>query len=98
MFDLLRQDGNDLRGLPLTARKGYLKQLMARSKDPALGLVPSFNDGEALLTACMDRGVEGVVSKKRDAPYRSGSRPKWVKVKPQAGAPPVRIAGRIFRR
>jgi ATP-dependent DNA ligase len=29
----------------------------------------------------MDKGVEGIVSKLRDAPYRPGSRPEWLKIK-----------------
>ncbi len=80
-FDILELDGADLRGLPLIERTARLAKLMTRSKDPALGLVPSFDDGQALLLACMDKGVEGIVSKLRDAPYRPGSRPEWLKVK-----------------
>ncbi len=69
VFDILELDGEDLRLLPLTERSARLAKLMTRSKDPALGLVPSFDDGQALLLACMDKGVEGIVSKLRDAPY-----------------------------
>ena len=97
-FVLLEQDGKDLRELPLTARKGCLNKLMVRSKDPALGLVPSFDDGEALLIACMESGVEGVVSKKRDAAYRSGSRPEWVKVKSPGWRAANQDRGELFRR
>ena len=53
---------------PLRLRRNNLPKLMTQSKDPALGLVPSFDDGQALLLACMDKGVEGIVSKLRDAP------------------------------
>jgi bifunctional non-homologous end joining protein LigD len=77
----LQLDGEDLRGLPLIERTARLAKLMTRSKDPALGLVPSFDDGQALLLACTDKGVEGIVSKLRDAPYRPGSRPEWLKIK-----------------
>ena len=80
-FDLLERDGKDLKPLPLAQRKAQLAKVMARIDSQVLGLVPSFDDGEALLIACMDKGVEGIVSKRRDQPYRSGSRPEWVKVK-----------------
>jgi bifunctional non-homologous end joining protein LigD len=80
-FDLLELNGKDMRSLPLIDRKARLEKLMRRSKHPALRMIPSFNNGEALLIACMDRGLEGVVSKRRNAPYRSGSRPEWTKIK-----------------
>ena len=39
------------------------------------------SDGEALLKAAIGLGLEGVVSKKRGSPYRSGPCRDWVKVK-----------------
>jgi ATP-dependent DNA ligase len=42
--------------------------------------VPSFDDGQALMLACMEQSLEGVVSKKRNAPYRSGRGPTWIQV------------------
>jgi hypothetical protein len=51
-----------LRGLPLTTRKAHLSKLMDKMKgSSAIGLVPSFDDGNALMIACMDKGVEGRV-------------------------------------
>ncbi|MFZ1103339.1 MAG: hypothetical protein WAN86_10935 [Hyphomicrobiaceae bacterium] len=41
----------------------------------------SFADPARLLAAAHDLGLEGVVSERLDAPYRSGRRPEWVKVK-----------------
>ena len=46
------------------------QQADGADKDQARGLVPSFDDREALLIVCMDSGVRDVVSKKWD----SGSR------------------------
>jgi ATP-dependent DNA ligase len=42
---------------------------------------PSFEDGEELMLAVMKPSLEGVVPKRMSAPYASGSRPEWVKVK-----------------
>ena len=97
-FDLLDLDGNDLRELPLIGRKAQLEKLMRKVKGTDIGVMPTFVDGEALLIACMDRGVEGVVSKKRDAPYRSGSRPEWVKVKSPGWRAANQHRGELFRR
>jgi bifunctional non-homologous end joining protein LigD len=41
----------------------------------------AFDDGAALMLAFMEHCLEGVVSKKRNAPYRSGRGPTWVKSK-----------------
>lgn len=97
-FDLLELDGKDLRELPLISRKAHLEKLMRKVKGTGLGVVPTFVDGEALMIACMDKGVEGVVSKRRDAPYRAGSRPEWVKVKCPGWRAAHQERGEMFRR
>ena len=97
-FDLLELDGKDLRELPLISRKAHLEKLVRRLKGTDIGVVPTFVDGEALMIACMDRGVEGIVSKRRDAPYRPGSRPEWVKVKCPGWKTANRDRGELFKR
>lgn len=78
-FDLLRLDGRDLRGLPLIERKKLLHALL-----PNQGRVRVVDhvegQGEALLEAVRAKGLEGIVGKKADAPYRAGRGPDWVKV------------------
>jgi bifunctional non-homologous end joining protein LigD len=55
-FDLLRLDGKDLRDLPLVERKAQLEMLLKPSrKAGSVHFVPSFDDGQALLLACMER-------------------------------------------
>ena len=44
----------------------------------------AFDDAEKLLAAALELGLEGIVSKKRDQPYRSGKNVGWVKVKTAA--------------
>ena len=80
-FDILELEGTDLRPLPLLARKAHLAKLMAKRQSVDLAVIPAFADGEKLMLACMEHGLEGVVSKRKSAPYASGSRPEWVKVK-----------------
>ena len=80
-FDLLEREGKDLRDLPLVERKAKLEKLLQRAGPAGVGFVASFDDGDALMLGCMEQSLEGVVSKRRDAPYRSGSRPEWVKSK-----------------
>jgi bifunctional non-homologous end joining protein LigD len=41
----------------------------------------AFTDAGALLAECKRLGLEGIVCKRKDAPYRSGSRAGWIKVK-----------------
>lgn len=81
-FDMLVGDGADLRKLPLTMRKTNLARLLARRVD---GIhLADFEQGEIgpdlFRHACL-MGLEGLVSKLRDRPYRPGRSPHWVKVK-----------------
>jgi bifunctional non-homologous end joining protein LigD len=81
-FDMLVSDGEDLRKLPLTMRKTNLARLLARRVD-GIHLAP-FEQGEIgphlFRHACL-MGLEGLVSKHRESPYRGGRSPRWVKVK-----------------
>jgi bifunctional non-homologous end joining protein LigD len=79
-FDLLFINGKDLRPLPLIERKTRLASLLKKSKGTRLRFSESFDDAEKLLASCEVLGLEGIVSKKKDAPYRSG-RGGWIKVK-----------------
>ena len=80
-FDVLERDGEPLVGRPLRERQA----LLGHAFDPSSGDVlvsPVFDDGAALMTAARERGIEGVVAKRAECPYRVGKRsPEWVKVK-----------------
>ncbi len=80
-FDLLPLDGHDLRGLLLIERKDRLQGLLAKFQVPSLVYSDHFPDGSSLLKAAERLRLEGVVSKRRDAPYRSGCCSSWVKTK-----------------
>lgn len=80
-FDLMHLDGEDLRKAPLTDRKARLERLL-RAAPPALRYSEHFDDGgEIVLRHACRLGLEGVVSKLRDSPYRSGRGRNWVKSK-----------------
>jgi bifunctional non-homologous end joining protein LigD len=81
LFDLLELDGEPLVDLPLRERKQRLEKLLDR-RNPCVRLSESFDDGEALLAAVRQQGLEGVVAKRTDSPYRPGRRTReWLKIK-----------------
>jgi len=84
-FDLLFEDGEDLRKLPLTERKKRLEAVLAkhaRAKASPLRYVAHFNaDGADMLASARSAGLEGIISKQPDAPYRSGRGSGWLKIK-----------------
>jgi bifunctional non-homologous end joining protein LigD len=88
-FDLLFADGRDLRELPLAERKAWLKNFLnARSDDasPIRYVEHLTASGDEVLEAARQMGLEGIVSKRLDAPYRSGrTNASWLKVKCRAG-------------
>jgi bifunctional non-homologous end joining protein LigD len=80
-FDLMELQGRDLRDQPLVQRRARLQALLTRAKCDLLRFSDSFADADASLAECSRRGLEGIVAKRKDAPYRSGTRSGWVKVK-----------------
>jgi len=87
-FDLLFADGMDLRRLPLRERKAQLRDVLeARDrKAKSIRYVEHFEtDGEAVMQSALNLSLEGIVSKKLSAPYRSSRTDSWTKVKARAG-------------
>lgn len=78
VFDLLRLDGRDLTGEPLTTRRAALEDLGIGSAH--WQVPPVYDDGAMLLTATEQQGLEGIVSKRRASTYHFGRRSKdWLK-------------------
>jgi bifunctional non-homologous end joining protein LigD len=83
-FDLLRLNGEDLRPLPLEERRARLRKAL-RGADKALRFSERLEgDGEAIYRHACALGLEGIVSKRRDARYRSGRSLTWLKIKNSA--------------
>lgn len=78
VFDVLRIDREDLTGRPLSVRRTALESLHLTG--PHWQVPATYDDGESLLAATEQQGLEGVVSKKVTSPYLPGRRsPDWLK-------------------
>jgi bifunctional non-homologous end joining protein LigD len=80
-FDLLELDGEDYRPHPLHARKARLERLLAKA---SVGLRYNEHvegDGQLVFKHACKLGLEGIVSKHREHPYRTGRSKTWLKVK-----------------
>ena len=88
-FDLLFAEEEDLRRLPLGERKQQLKELLearVKSKSKLIRYVEHFETGgDAILQSACKLSLEGIISKKLIAPYRSGRSENWTKAKCRAG-------------
>jgi bifunctional non-homologous end joining protein LigD len=81
-FDLLHLDGDDLRQETLSGRRAKLEHLVASDPESRIQFSEEFDgDGAALFKACVERELEGIVSKHSLAPYRSGRSKTWLKTK-----------------
>ncbi|MFO1248947.1 MAG: DNA ligase D [Alphaproteobacteria bacterium] len=87
VFDLLFVDSEDLRPLPLSERKARLAKVLKTAKtSDQLRFVEHFaSGGDAVLQSACRMHLEGIVSKRLDAPYSSGRGDSWVKSKCRAG-------------
>jgi bifunctional non-homologous end joining protein LigD len=88
-FDLIELNGDDLRRDPLEVRKATLSSVVAEA-----GAGIRFNehiegDGPTVFAHACKMGLEGIVSKRKDSPYRSGRSPDWLKMK-NSNAPAVK--------
>ncbi|TIP73326.1 MAG: DNA ligase D [Mesorhizobium sp.] len=80
-FDLLHLNGKDLRQLPLLKRKQALERLL-KDAPPALVYVDHLEGhGPTVFEHACEMGLEGIVSKRADSPYRSGRQESWLKLK-----------------
>jgi bifunctional non-homologous end joining protein LigD len=81
IFDLMHLDGHSALGVPYQQRRGLLEALELAGPHWATP-VSHQGGGAAVLTAAREAGMEGVVAKRLDSPYRPGARdPNWKKVK-----------------
>lgn len=86
-FDLMYLNGHDLRELPLLERKELLQKIC--KNQPKSASVVRFSDhvvgrGAEFMEQAKKLGLEGIVSKRKDSPYRSGRGKDWQKSKPSA--------------
>jgi bifunctional non-homologous end joining protein LigD len=91
-FDLLMHNGEDVRRKPFAERKAILRKALQRTRRGIQYV--SEGDGVEMFKAICKLGLEGIVSKKLDAPYKSGPSKVWLKIKnPNAPAATRAIDG-----
>ena len=80
-FDLIELNGADLRRAPLEVRKATLANVLAGASQGIWFNDHIEGDGPIVLKHACKLGLEGIVSKRLDAPYRSGPSKTWLKSK-----------------
>jgi bifunctional non-homologous end joining protein LigD len=85
VFDLLAFEDFDLRSLPLSERKQYLIDVVPKI-GPLRALDHIETEGKAFLEQVNAMGLEGIIAKKADSPYRKGRSAQWLKIKSQKTA------------
>ena len=80
LFDVLRQDGQDLTGVELRERKAILRKLLTYA-DPLRYTAHRNRDGVAYWEHACRQGWEGVIAKRADSPYANGRSKDWLKFK-----------------
>ncbi len=83
VFDVLHLQGLDLRSLPLDQRKQALHDLLPPERKPGRVRLSEHivGQGEPMLLHACKIGLEGVISKRRDALYKAGRHRDWLKIK-----------------
>ncbi len=79
LFDLLYLDGHDLRGVPLVERRKLLESVV--KPQGVVRVSEAFGEGEHLLAAAREQGLEGIIAKRADSRYEARRSDTWVKVK-----------------
>jgi bifunctional non-homologous end joining protein LigD len=81
VFDLLEVEGEPIVDLPLEERRSRLEKLLVK-RNRTVRFSESFDDGEALLAAAEEQGLEGIMAKRLGLRYLSGKRSRdWLKIK-----------------
>jgi len=80
-FDLLYLDGHDIRRMELVERRALLADLLTGAAGPIRLSEDIAAKGTQLLDTACGMGLEGIIAKRRSAPYRSGRGGEWLKIK-----------------
>jgi bifunctional non-homologous end joining protein LigD len=111
LFDLLHLDGDDIGARPLIDRRAQLAALLSNVAPPLHYSDYHAGDGKAFHAKACELSLEGIVSKRADAPYAPGNRGLWLKIKclhreefivvggtdPEGRRPWRRFAARLLR-
>lgn len=81
LFDILQVDGVDLAGSPQYQRKALLAEILKSPRDRLVYSSHIVGRGDEALKMALERGLEGIISKRADAPYHAGRGDAWRKIK-----------------
>ena len=95
-FDLLGYLGEDIRAKPLIEQRQMLRELLISVDDDRLRFSEDFKDPVKLRSVVEEMGLEGIVSKRKSAPYRSWARADWIKVKTRSWREAHKDRGEMF--
>ncbi|HET7794131.1 MAG TPA: DNA ligase D [Rhizobacter sp.] len=85
VFDLPFHGGEDLRERPLSERRERLAGLVGQRKGEAVQFSAAFDeDPKKLLASAQQAGLEGLIGKRADSPYRAQRSTDWIKLKVSA--------------
>jgi bifunctional non-homologous end joining protein LigD len=86
-FDLMSLGSEDFRQEPYSERKAVVRKILRRTRRGIQYVEHTEDHGDRRFDAVCEPGLEGIVSKRLDAPYRSGPSKTWIKIKnPKAPA------------
>jgi bifunctional non-homologous end joining protein LigD len=81
VFDALWHNGEDLTGKPILERRSVLEHIIKSAPGIQLGQYVE-GDGKALFALTKEKGMEGIIAKRKDSIYRPGKRTSdWLKIK-----------------
>jgi len=95
-FDLLELNGEDWRPQPLEGRKARLAKILSNNGEGIYLNEHLIGDGATVFKHACLMGLEGIVSKHRDFPYRSGRTKSWIKVKNPKSPAMLRVQDGTF--
>jgi bifunctional non-homologous end joining protein LigD len=84
-------NGEDIRRRPFAERKAILRKVLQRTRRGIQYVEHTEGEGRQMFQAICKLGLEGIVSKKLNAPYRSGPSRTWIKVKIRRPPPPLAL-------
>jgi bifunctional non-homologous end joining protein LigD len=95
-FDILMHNGDDVRRRPFAERKAMLRKVLQRTRRGIQYVEYTEGDGVEMFKAICTLGLEGIVSKKRNAPYKSGPSKTWLKIKNPKAPAATRVVDGTF--
>jgi ATP-dependent DNA ligase len=95
-FDILMHNGDDVRKKTFAERKAILAKVLQRTRRGIQYVEHTEGDGVEMFKAICKLGLEGIVSKKLNAPYKSGPSKVWLKIKNPKAPAATRIIDGTF--